>query len=107
MIINTNKKIAAETKFVLISFGEKLDDLEVLTGTPTASEVGSSDLTLSDVGLNPADQTIRGQKILANKGVQFLVAGGTARKDYTIRLTASTDGSPSQTLIYDVRMSVL
>lgn len=104
-ISDTIKK-AGETRTYIVCFSEKLCTGEVLTGTPTVEELRTSALTLSDAALTSTEWTISGRPIKAYTAVQFTVSGGTARTDYTIRVTAGTDSSPEQTLIIDMRLSV-
>lgn len=79
---------------------------EVLTGTPTVAEVGTSALTIANVALNTAALWVAGRSIAANQGVTFTVSGGTTRTVYTVRITIATDGTPAQTLIEDIRIQV-
>jgi hypothetical protein len=106
-LIDPTSKKAGETRTIVVAFTDKLRGIEALAGTPTAEEVGTSDLTITDVALTTEDKTIRGQTIPTLKAVQFSVSGGTAREDYTIRVTATGDTSPIQTLIEDMRLHVV
>ncbi len=83
------------------------DDLasgDTLTGTPTAVEDTTSDLTITGVAVNTAALTILGESTAIGRAIQFTVAGGTvANSPYLILVTAtSTDG---ETLKYDVKLS--
>jgi hypothetical protein len=108
-LISVTKKKAAETRTVIVSFKDKLAacSWELLAGTPTATEQITADLTISGVAVNTLERKIDGQRIPTGTAVEFTVSGGTARTDYTIRLTVSTDASPTQTLIEDVRLKVI
>lgn len=103
---NANTKKAGETRTYIVSFAEKLREHEALTGTPTATELRTSALTITDVDLTVEDWTIMGRRIKAYTAVVFSVSGGTARNDYTIRVEVGTDTSPVQTLQYDMRLKV-
>lgn len=105
-LIDPTTKRAAETRTIVVPFIDRLRGLEALTGTPTAEELQSTDLTIADVALTTEDKVIRGQTIPPLKAVQFSVSGGDAREDYTIRVTATGDTSPLQTLIEDMRLHV-
>jgi hypothetical protein len=75
---------------------------ETLTGTPTITEVTSSDLTLSskavntaaiqrdepDVSLTPYDE-----EIAIGAAAQMQVAGGTAGSQYVVKFSVSTTDS--------------
>tara|TARA_R110000751_G_scaffold97516_1_gene189781 strand:- start:174 stop:500 length:327 start_codon:yes stop_codon:yes gene_type:complete len=87
------RKSSGETMQVRISFDELLVDSDVLTGTPTAVEVTTSDLTITTVQTNVGTVTILGKTIPIANAVTFLCAGGTAGTTYTIAITVSTVGS--------------
>lgn len=97
-----HKKVDSEVRNVAVSFANKLDSGELLTGTPTATEVSTTDLTISDVAVNTAALTISGVSVAVGEAVQFKVSGGTAGVKYKVRVTCATDSSPAQTLIVDV-----
>jgi len=106
-LIDPTSKKAGETRTIVVPFIDKLREGEVLTGTPTVTELVTAALTITDVVVTSQDVTIRGQVIDSGKAVQFSVSGGTARTDYTIRVTAAGNSSPIQTLIYDMRLHVI
>jgi len=87
------RKSSGETMQVRVSFDELLVDSDVLTGTPTAVEVTTTDLTISTVETNDAAVTILGKTIPIANAVMFLCAGGTAGTTYTMKITVSTVGS--------------
>lgn len=105
--VSVTIKKAEATRYILVSFKDQIVDTELLTGTPTAEEYGTSALTISDVALNTLDVGIHGLPVKTNQGVGFFVAGGVARTDYTIRVTVGTDTSPGQTLVKDIRLKVI
>lgn len=88
----------------------KLDVGELLTGTPTITEltdgVASSDLSFSNQAVNTAALTINGQSVAAGQAVQFKVSGGVNGQTYTIRITVATNATPAQTLQEDMVLSV-
>ena len=88
----------AETRAVKVSFKDDLDTSELLTGTPTLTEITTSDLTLANKAVNTAALTILGGTVAIGQAVQFTVTGGTAGTTYTIQITAGTDATPAQTL---------
>ena len=95
------RKSPGDTSAVAMDFNPLLRSGEVLTGTPTVSEVTSTDLTIANVGLNSSTISVNGSDCAANTCVQCTVAGGSANTKYKIRITAGTDSSPAQTLVRD------
>lgn len=103
-------KKAAEVRTIVVDFREKLLADELLSGTPTVAEVTTSDLTISEESLTVTPMAAFGYPfaigpyVPTDHGVQFLVAGGTAGTEYTIRITATTDDG--QTLIQEIVLRV-
>lgn len=96
-----------EVRNVSVSFVDVLDDGELLTGTPTVSEQGTSNLTISNVSINSANLTINGESVSPGQAVQFRVSGQRASTgSYTIKITVGTDATPPQTLVKYIRFSV-
>lgn len=105
-------KRADETKLVTVDFSDVLDVLDQLTGTPTAEERYTADLTISSVELATISVTSRTafwwwpgswpQNL--SRTMSLLVAGGTAGEEYTIRVTVATDSG--QSLVKDVKLRV-
>lgn len=111
--MTVKSKRAAETKRVTLNFSDLLEVDDQLTGTPTAAEVQSADLTISspEIGIPAGTVTpesyLRGSAYcpaLSSREVSFLVSGGTAGTEYTVRVTVSTD--KGQVLIRDVKLRV-
>ncbi len=100
-------KSTNEVRLAAVSFLDKLRSGELLTGTPTAAEVGTSDLTLTNVANNSAALTIDGRAVAIAQAVQFKIVGGTASTAYTILVTATSDSSPAQTFKGLVKLFVL
>lgn len=99
-------KRAAEEVLIPIDLTNALAVDDELTGTPTAVEHGSSDLTIGtpeieDPAITSTTPWPWPTTDMARK-LSFLVSGGTAGNDYTIRVTVATDSG--QTLIRDVRL---
>jgi hypothetical protein len=92
-------KAESEVRNVAVEYTGKLDSGELLTGSPTVAEVGSSDLTIANVAVSSATLTINGVSALAGQAVTFNVTGGAAGRQYKIQITAATDSTPAQTLI--------
>jgi len=79
---------------------------ELLTGTPTVLEVGTSDLTISNVGITSDEWILDGFPVSKARAVEFTVAGGVAGTTYALRVTAGTDATGPQTLIRDLELRV-
>lgn len=103
----TFTKRAAETRTFTVSFRHKLLAEELLSGTPTVTEVSTAALTISGEALtvNPLEP-VGHIFIPTDQGVSFTVAGGVSGTTYTIRITATTGESPAQTLIEEVTLRV-
>lgn len=90
-----------------VSFKGKLDSGELLTGTPTAVEMATSDLTISNVGVSTKALTINDSTVSIGEAVQFKVVGGIPGRIYRIRVTGPTDSTPAQSLVTIVRVKVI
>lgn len=100
--------VVGETNLDSVSFVNVLDDGESLTGTPTVTEVTTTDLTIANVSINTAALVINGQSVPIGRAVQFKVSGQlTANSPYKLKITATTDSSPAQTKIRFVTFTVL
>lgn len=103
-MIATFTKKAAEVRTFTRDFGHKLLPEELLSGTPTVVEYGSSALTISEEGLTVSPLDAVGHIFIpTDQGVIFTVAGGVAGTTYTIRITATTT---LQTLIEEITLKV-
>lgn len=103
-------KKVSEVRNVAVSFSGKLDDGELLTGTPVVTDANSpspAELTFSNEAVNTSAKTINGISVPIGEAVQFKVAGGTAGKTYNINIVVTTDATPAQTLYGKVRLRVL
>lgn len=99
-------KRADEVRTFTVEFSGKLIADELLSGTPTVAEVGTSALTISSPELTVSPLAVMGNVFVPTSlGVQFTVAGGVAGTTYTIRVTAETDDG--QTLISEVSLRVI
>jgi len=98
----TPRVSVGDVEVAAINYTDWLDSSELLTGTPTATEVTSTDLTISSVGVSTASMTIGGDAVITAKAVKFKVIGGTtANSPYSIRVTVSTDATVARTAIRD------
>lgn len=87
-----------ETRAPRISFEGRLSAGELLTGTPSVVEIGTADLTVSNVAVNTAALTIDGQAVAVGQAVQCLVTGFDGKTLYKLRVTCGTDSTPAQQL---------
>lgn len=94
-----------EVRIASVSFIGLLDDGESLSGTPTAVELTTSDLTISNESINSKALTINNKSVAKNKAVQFKFLGQKAGTTYTIEVTCGTDSSPVQTLKIKVKFT--
>ena len=86
------------TRMCSVSFEGKLDSGELLTGTPTVTEIGTSDLTLGNKAVSTGALTLNGATVATGQAVQFSATGFTAGRTYKIHLSCGTDATPAQTL---------
>lgn len=104
-----NSKTVSEVRNTAVSFSGKLDDGELLTGTPTVVEVDASSpqaLAFSNIAINTAILTINDISTPIGEAVQFSVSGGIANAVYVIKIACGTDSTPAQTLYGSVTLRV-
>ena len=100
-----NTVSVGDTEVVYINFGDVLASGETLTGTPTAVEQTTADLTIASVAVTTATyiEPGSGVTVAIGEALTFAVSGGTAANSpYTIRCTATTTSTPTRTLVRDV-----
>ena len=105
-------KSVSEVRNVSVDMRGALDSGELLSGTPTITEVSTTDLTLASKAVSVAPLTINGQTVPTGQAVQFKVSGGTipsgkTSKTYAIKVQCATDSSPAQTVIRCIRLKVV
>ena len=90
-----------------IDLSHELASTELLSGTPTVTEVGTSHMTITEIAILAADETIDGEKFLSDKTVTFMVSCAIAGV-YTLVVSVQTSSRPTQqVLVYEATMSVL
>ena len=92
------RKSPGDTEAGAVNFVNQLRESELLTGTPTVAEQTSSDLTISNAGLNSGSVEIAGVTAAANQAVTYTVSGGAAGTLYSVKVTATTDATDARTL---------
>lgn len=96
--LQVHEKTANEAVNVRVSFLGKLEDGELLTGTPTAVELVTSDLSITNVAVNTSTIPINGIDHLPGQAVIFSVSGGlAATSEYCIKTKGGSDAVPTQT----------
>ena len=93
------RKSPADVEAGACSFTNELRSGELLSGTPTVAEQTSSDLTISNQGLNTTTIDVAGVSAAASQAVVYTVAGGSSGTLYSIKVTVSTDASDARTLV--------
>lgn len=89
-----------ETRNGKVSFAALLDAGESLTGTPTIEEEETSDLTITEVSVNPSATLVNHVSVPAARVVLYRVSGAlAAHSPYRIKITVATSASLSQTLV--------
>jgi len=104
---NTPVAMVGETRNAAVDFEQRLDTSEVLTGTPTVSELTTSDLTIDNVKINTAALTVNGNAVGVGGAIQFRFSGQQQSLTYTLLVQSATDSSPAQTLRAKVRFKAI
>ena len=83
---------------VAIDFQGKLDSGELLTGTPTVTEVTTSHLTISNKQVSTVELTINCATVAIGEAVQFRVdaSGATVGDTYEIHAICATDAGQTR-----------
>ena len=92
------RKQASEVLNVRCDFRDVLHPNELMTGTPTITEVTTSDLTLTNKAISNTELMILGEIVGIGEAVTFTLAGGSASTDYTLEVQIGTDATNAQTL---------
>lgn len=103
-VISTN-----ETRVISVDFKGKLDSGELLTGSPTVTEVTTGDLTISGAQVSTTSLVINDRTVAIGEAVLFTVAangsGLNPGDEYTILIICGTDAS--QTIDGQVVLTVI
>lgn len=94
-VSQVHRKTAAEVRLVSVDYRGKLDNGELLTGTPSVSILPTGP-TIANESVNSAALTINGQSVAIGQAAQFKISGGTAGTKYTITVKCDTDSTPAQ-----------
>ena len=95
------------TRIISVDLTDDLDlfpSPTLLTGTPMIVEVTTTDLTLASKAVSTAALSINGRTVAIGKAVQFTGAGFVDGVTYTIRVTVSTDSTPAEVIVYDLKV---
>ena len=101
-----HSKSVSAVRNISVSFAEPLDAGETLTGTPTAVEETTSDLTIASVAVSTSILTIDGNSVAIGEAITFNVTGGLAGREYAINITCGTTSTPAQTLTGEVTLCI-
>jgi hypothetical protein len=83
--------VVGETRYVAISWDDVLLAGDTITGSPTAVEVTTSNLTIASVAANTVAKTILRESVAIGRALLFKVSGHlAANSPYTIKMTVST-----------------
>lgn len=99
--------MVGETVLGQVSFDARLDTGELLTGTPTVTEITSADLTIDSEAVSGTAETINGLSVAASRSILFRVSGQVAGTEYKLRVQCATTSSPAQTLRGFVRFRTI
>lgn len=99
-------KTESETLNGAISFVNRLDSGELLTGTPAITEIGTSDLTITNNVVNTAQLIINNETVAIGQAVQYSISGGNANTTYILSVSCGTDATPSQNLYGRIQIYV-
>lgn len=81
-----------------VSYVGLVDSGETLIGSPTVEEIGTSDLTISNVAVSTSPLEINGKTAPTGKAVRFYFYGVLAGTTYHFKVTANTTSTPPQIL---------
>ena len=86
------------TSVVTFDFGQRLEESETITGTPTVLEVSATgELSITDAQVNSVADLDNAVEV--GKAAQFLISTtSTVCKTYELSVTVATTGTPAQTL---------
>ncbi len=101
--------VADEVFNVAVNFKDKLDTGELLTGTPTITEVTTTDFTIGSKVVNTAALTINGETSAIGQAVQcgVTVASSPTLGPHEITISVDTDATPAQTIIRSIWVDVV
>lgn len=88
-----------DVELLMYDCTDHLDSDESLTGAPTIVESGSTNLTISEVAITTATETIKGRSVTAGKAVRALVEGFVSGTTHRLTITVDTDGEPARRFI--------
>ena len=101
-------KYVSEVRAIGVNFTNDLKGSALLSGANAdVVEVTTSDLTISNQGINAAEIEINDRKVATGKAVVALIAGGTAGTRYTLKVGDTTDESPAQALLLECLLDVI
>ena len=100
------QKGANETRHVAVSYADKLESGELLTGSVTLTD-STGDLTISYGAVTSSTETINGLSVGAGAAITFTCSGGTAGITYTVKIQVATDASNPQSFDDNIQIEVV
>lgn len=91
----------SDVELIAVDFTDTLSTTETLT-TPTATQIGTTVLTLASVAVNTGSTEVLGRTVSVGKAVSFRVSGQTLSNAYRVRVQVVTTSIPTRTLNRDV-----
>lgn len=89
--------VVGESNNYSVSLEGKLEDGEMMIGTPLVEEQDTTDLTITNKVISVAVLPINGIDVPAGRAIQFHATGQLlASSPYHVKLTATTDSVPPQ-----------
>lgn len=79
-----------EERIISVDFMGKLDSGELLSGTPSIAEVGTSLLAITNKSVSTVELVINGSSVPAGGAVQFKVAPGSLVGSYSVDILCGT-----------------
>lgn len=94
-----------ETRNIFVDFTKELEDTaDTIVGTPSVSELTSTDLTIANIAIGTASFTDADDYVWgASKYITFTVSGMLDDTDYDVKVTATTSAANAETLTRVVR----
>jgi hypothetical protein len=119
---NIEKLPVGAVRNLYLEFTDQLSETDLLTGTPTVSEVSRSDVdagvsepssddndfTLDNAGVNAAAYINQfGETVAIGKAVVFrLATSGVDAGEYAFRVSVTTNNTSAETLIGYIRVNI-
>lgn len=101
-----HSKTVSEGRNAFADFKLLLTPPELLTGVPVVTEIGTSDLIISNVAINSAVIVVNNSPCNPGQAVVLSLAGGVVGMFYTIQIKVVTDAAAPQTFVATIKLGV-